>query len=573
MSPIHDIINFAVRTYLQYYETSEQASLLRADASFAAEPTKDLMIGVLERFRSLVNEEITTQVYFMKRRRNQEHSIIYRLPPELLVEIILATDPTSRSSSSFRTFTGVSKYWFDAIVQCPRIWSLVDLSAEPQSRKMEMTRRLCGLVEVQCKSDPFGLDRSLTELAGLNPPRLRSLVCVLSRKTEALLSFFQDRSSNIVDLAITTDIRETPERRFDLGTDGPSLCHVDMRKVALPWTSPRLSQLRTLTLENLKKDVPSINDLYNVLTSSPALLRLRLRYIDIAGQEGPEVLTPIDRPIPLPELRHLEFYHVPSIIPNTLVPLICSHSCQYLEVGLREWAPLEPNEGTLDLIISSVVTQSTLFIRISDAEGTPYVSLTSYPRVARDVWGDWDDHNTGIAVKVLACSADGPWGLFDELVSGLQAADWNPKDLQLSLDATQNASDTDTVLPLICNFIASFPTVTELKFTLPTLLSVCFVLRFLEGGTAGMSTPLPKLTSIDLRQATVFYDQEELENGVRSFLERRYPLHHPAAADAPPEVSPLARIFVPHLVAEKLRCAWPTTSLSRKEVLNNWRPM
>ncbi|KAG8946015.1 hypothetical protein FRC04_012134 [Tulasnella sp. 424] len=573
MSPIQDIVKVAVQTYLQHYVAPEKASLLRADASFAAEPTKDLMIDVLEKFQSLVNEEITTQVCFMKRRRNQEHSSIYRLPPELLVEIILATDPTSRSRASFRTLMSVSRYWFDAIVQCPRIWSLVDLSAAPQARKMEMTRKLCGPVEVQCRSDPSDLDRSLTELAALTPARLRSLVCVLSPSTEALLSFFQERSSNIVDLEITANTRETLERHFDLGTDGPSLCHVEMCGVALRWTSPRLSQLRTLTLENLKEHTPSISDLYNVLTSSPALRRLRLRYIDIAGQEGPEVLTQMNRPIPLPELRHLEFYHVPGIIPSTLVPLIHSRSCQYLEVSPQGWVPWEPNGG-MDLIISSAVTQATLYISISDAQNTPSVGLTSYPRVEREVWGDWDDHNTGIAVKVLACSADGPWGLFDELVSGLQAAGWNPKDLHLSWDATQNASDTDTVLLLICNFIASFPTITKLEFDLPTSLSLCSVLRFLGGGMTGMSTPLPELASIDLRQPRAFFhDQEELGNGVRSFLERRYPLYHPAAADAPPGVSPLARIFLPYFVAERLRCAWPTTSLSMEEVLNNWRPM
>ncbi|KAG8946016.1 hypothetical protein FRC04_012135 [Tulasnella sp. 424] len=570
MSPIQDIVKVAVQTYLQHYVAPEKASLLRADASFAAEPTKDLMIDVLEKFQSLVNEEITTQACFMKRRRNQEHSIIYRLPPELLVEIILATDPTSRSRSSFRSFMSVSKYWFDVIIQCPRIWSLVDLSAAPESRKMEMTRRLRGPVEVQCRSSPFDLDRSLTELAALNPTRLRSLVCILWPTTEALLSFFQERSSNIVDLAMACSTAMIPERRFDLGMDGPSLCHVDVRKVALPWASPRLSQLHTLTLQNLKKDMPSISDLHRILTSSPALRRLRLRFIGIEGQEPPEGLTPPSQPILLPELRELVFDKVPSAIPKTLIPLIRSHSCQHLEVRPWKRAPLEPNEGTLGLIIGSVVDQSKLLIRLSHAKGTPSVALTSDQLVEGDTLGDWADYITGINVELSTPpSADGPWGVFDELASRLHAAGWNPKDVHILSGANPNALGTDAVLPLLYNFISSFPTITKLHFNLPTSLGACSALRFLEGGTTGMSTPLPELTSIELYVHST-PEPVGLEDGVRSFLERRYPLHRPASADALPEVSPLARIVVPQFVVEPLGRAWPATSLSRKEVLINW---
>ncbi|KAG8935108.1 hypothetical protein FRC00_011459 [Tulasnella sp. 408] len=121
MSPIQDIVAFAVQTYLKHSSTPEQLTLLTTDTSLATESAKDSMVEVLTNLQSLVSEEITSQLTHLKRRRNQEHAQIYQLPQEVFVEIVLAA--TSFSSGSTDPFTPmkVSKYWFDTVARCPNI--------------------------------------------------------------------------------------------------------------------------------------------------------------------------------------------------------------------------------------------------------------------------------------------------------------------------------------------------------------------------------------------------------------------------------------------------------------------
>ncbi|KIO27980.1 hypothetical protein M407DRAFT_22748 [Tulasnella calospora MUT 4182] len=578
MSPIKDVVAFAVQKYLEHYSTSEQSTLLDTDASLATEPAKDSMIGVLKNLQSLVNEEVVRQSTYLKRRRNQEHSRIYQLPQEVFVEIMLTATSLDLKITDAFTVMRVSKYWFDTVAQCPHIWSRLNVATRPQPGIMTMMRTLRGPVEVQCSGEPeLGLDGSLAALSTLDPTRLRALVWQWSSRTEALHSFFQERNSNIVDLAVDRVATLSPQRQLDLSPDGVYLRHLDLRRVTLPWTSPRLSQLQTLSIEELHYEEPSIYGLYRILRSSPALRHIRIQHFNDANQEQLDASRPITEPIFLPELRSLHLDWVPSIIINTLVPLIRSPSCQYLEIRPQSRVPLdpwnflqplpsseplelEPSDTILDLIIGPINSQSTLDILVEHKKGNLSVSLSSLLRRRRNIWGDWDDDDTGISIKFFPSTVESLQNLFDGLISRLKAVRWKPQALDLSSSVSQGTLGTETVPALLCNFLLTFPTITRLDLALPASSTYCYALRLFEDG-------IPELTSFIMYHA--YSGQEEWVNGIKAFLERRYPPRLQGDPSGGQTVSRLVKLYVPSEIVERLQQEWPATSLSMEDVLRD----
>lgn len=116
---------------------------------------------------------------------------------------------------------------------------------------MAILRMLRGPVEIQCRRDPVDLNGYLADLTTLDPTRSQALVWYRSRRTEPLRSFLRERNSSIVDLAVEGDAWRSTTHRLDLSPEGPWLRHVGLCRMALPWTSPRLSRLQTLTLGSL----------------------------------------------------------------------------------------------------------------------------------------------------------------------------------------------------------------------------------------------------------------------------------------------------------------------------------
>ncbi|KAG8919780.1 hypothetical protein FRC01_001114 [Tulasnella sp. 417] len=594
MSPVQDIVASAVQTYLKHLSTPEVSTLLTTDASLAAESAKDSMIEVLKNLQSLVNEEMTKQSTSLKRRRNQEHSRIYQLPHEVFIEITLAATSFALNITDAFTLMRVSKYWFDTVAQCRHIWSRLDLDTRPQPGVMAMMRALRGPLEIQCEWEPeLGLDGPVAYLSTLDPTRLRAVVWNWWDKAEALHLFLLRRNAHIIDLAADRFKTYSPQRRFELSPEGLCLRHLDLRHVTLPWTSPRLSRLQTLSIQDIRRDEPSIHDLYRILSLSPALRRIRIRSFQGANQEQLATPHPITEPIFLPELRSLELVSIPFVIINTLLPLIRAPSCQYLELrprGLERSEPrnrLEPSDAILDLIINPIFSRSMLDIVVDGKEGVLSVSFTSSRQPERNTWGDWDDPHKGISVDLFPPTMESLKNLLDGLISRLKVAGWQPKRFDLSFCVPKNTTlGTEMVPALLLGFPLTFQTITRLDLFMPSSAAYSSALRLLED-------EIPELTSLAIFHAYTG-STEETVNGIKAFLERRYPprlqgnpsarrkisqlakiyapWRHPPHVQGNPSVRPavsqLEKIYVDSRLAECLQGEWPATSLSMKEVLS-----
>ncbi|KAG8899510.1 hypothetical protein FRC01_010484 [Tulasnella sp. 417] len=560
MSPIQEIVNLAVQAYFQHYSTPEQSTLLATDPSLTAESSKDSMIKVLESVQSLVNEEIIKRTTDLKRRRNQVHASIYQLPHEIFAEILAVVGSATLNISKALILMNVSKYWCDTVTQHPHIRLRVDVTPRRQPGKMTILGMLRGPIEIECLQDPSDLHDSLADLATatLDPTRFQVLRWHSSPRTKALHSFFQEQNSNIIDLAVEGNhTRPGISRRLELSPEGRCLRHVDLRNITVPWASPRLSQLQTLALESLNRgEYPSADDLYRILSLSPALRRIRLRHLYNAVHED-SALPLTKEPLFLPVLRSLHFSGSTSDI---ILPLLRAPSCQNLSAS-PQWAPSKNGDAILDLITSSMASQSTMAVKVEGIKGVPSVLLTSSPHNSRSALGDWDDHDTGITVRLIPSTVEGLRNLFEGLISRLQAARWRPARLTLELDVHDDALGAQMVLPLLCRFPLAFDTITSLTLMSRSPSTHSSALRLLEDG-------IPELTFLKTWTHPYFpFDAKEWANGIKAFLERRYPLHLQDAPDAPQQLSRLSSIDVPGPVAKYLRRDPPATSLSMSELL------
>lgn len=397
----------------------------------------------------------------------------------------------------------------------------------------------------------------------LDPTRLRAMVWYWSDKTEAIHSFYRERNSTIVDLAADRDSSDSPQRRLDLSPEGLCLRHLDLR-MGLSWASPRLSRLRTLSIQYLHYEHPSSHDLYRILSASPALRRIRIDHFYYTNQEQLHASRAITEPVFLPELRSLHLT-VPSIIIYTLVSLIRSPSCQYLKLHPTAQKPserLEPSDAILDLITHSVTSQSLLDILVEDLSGNLSVSLVSSLRQGRDTWGDWDDPDTGIGIRLFPPTMEGLQDLLDGLILRLEVACWKPETLNLSFNVSRDTLDTETLIfpEFLFSFPLTFQTIRRLNLALPSSSTYCSALRLLVD-------EIPQLTCLIMYDASNgFSGREEWVKEIKVFLERRYPLHPQGDSSGGQTFSWLAKIYVPSYVADCLQREWPATLLSMEEV-------
>ncbi|KAG8946019.1 hypothetical protein FRC04_012138 [Tulasnella sp. 424] len=339
----------------------------------------------------------------LNRLRNQEHSLIYRLPPELLAEILLlAVDWRLWSVEQLRPLASVSTSWRDTILSCTRFWSVMDALASEKARRTAMKRNPEGPVDLWCKGRPSAsaLESFINDVKTIKQTRLRSVVCDYREEMSEFMKWLQDQNSAFIDVLITNDCTSSVPVHLELSSEGPALRHIDIRAVILPWQSPRLTNLRTIHLAYLRFSAPQVNHLYTILSSSPELERLSLVSVGAADGESPGSLPATARLIELPVLKTLVF-EVAGTIAQEVIPLIRASECH--TVIADGGVVLEPREPIMKLIAKPITLSDTLMLRMEDRNGT-FIHIFSGPSLS-DSRVYWVRDRPGVNVKIAIPSA------------------------------------------------------------------------------------------------------------------------------------------------------------------------
>ncbi|KAG8971052.1 hypothetical protein FRC05_011518 [Tulasnella sp. 425] len=573
MARQQEFIKTSISSYLKLFSSQER---IVDDDLLSTEAAKINMTEILER----ISDVFTREAAKLKSRRNNEHSTIRQLPPEVFVEILLlAVDWLWWDTEKLRTLASVSTYWRDTIISCNRFWPVIDVMASEKARRMAMKRNRDGPVDVWCWSWPesAAMNSFAQDVKAVHSARWRSLLYEYRLETAAFLDYLQTQTSSLIDVLLSNPAIYGPTLSLELSREGPHLRHVDVRSMCLPWQSPRLTNLSTLCLRRIYQGIPHLEDLYQILSTSPRLERLCL--IEVNSQEidrnsqGSLSVTP--RPISLPILTALSFENVSKAITHKLLPLIHATSCNTAIInGEGEFsAILEPQETNLELIAQPVKVSESLRLKL-ETQGEPHVHILSKPKIDFN-WVHWAVDKPGVDIKLAVHSADTLTRTWNQLTAVLKSCGGPSTITNIEIEWSMDSSGQEVPFPV--GLLEFCPALTTLQVTDDSTTNLTPLIRLLRKTTWPNADQRSHTYSWLLPNVNTFIfhgqnirELEECATEVKDLLETRYPEQKADSTNQKiASQTPMETLKLPSVLVARLRAMSISTCLKFDDVIQS----
>ncbi|KAG8946036.1 hypothetical protein FRC04_012155 [Tulasnella sp. 424] len=227
---------------------------------------------------------------------------------ELLVEVLLnALNDTEWSTEDLQRLASVCKYWREVILKTPQFWRIMDAGHGRDAWSRVLSRNSGGALDVRIWGFDHGVNGAdadrLWEFANLLKPESRRIRSIESQAGLSLgyIQSFLDSSPFplLSDIKLLVSPAPPTPYVFDVG-DGVPFQHLHLGGVVIPWDSPRLSGLETITLWGIHQNAPTISALHRILSLAPRLRRLSLfswtnttDFDDPSSEELPTITLPL----------------------------------------------------------------------------------------------------------------------------------------------------------------------------------------------------------------------------------------------------------------------------------------
>lgn len=535
------------------------------------------MIAILDNLEASSSPEIVERKVQLRRRRNQEHSHIYKLPVEILIEILLfAAGWSGCNVDQLHEQASVSKRWFDTVVGCSRFWTMFDADEIPAVRRMAMRRNPNGPLDIIFLWKPEYAEEAIEDLEEISPARWRSIRYNVHSKTVSLFEYLHSDNSGLVDVQIFNELGHS-NLSLDLFPDGSHLERVELWRMSLPWDSPRLSDLRWLFIEDLWEDIPSIDELHRILASSPMLEHLSLIKIEPVNDaddsddsdEPPRSFQQV--PVSLPMLRTLQFKDIPRKFQNTLVPLLNAPSCLALVIGAvdsDDRIPLDLHDTTLDLMAYPLSTPLKMNILMEMDQTTALILLDSEPTI-HDDWYCKEPSTLGVDVQFEIEGLRNIGKLWDGIIARSHHFKNNWESVHFRWDGSIGAAQSEHLLPW--NLLTTCPNVVDLHVSTSLPYIIISILRFLGERRVGWTLPALRSLSLNVDHTEESPHSDawvgELVDDIQLFLEKRYPPTTVTSSNTNRECRMLESLRLPQGVSDLLRRRVVSTSLNLERLL------
>ncbi|KAG8895822.1 hypothetical protein FRB99_000324 [Tulasnella sp. 403] len=290
----------------------------------------DQNIDALEAASQAIMQEFVARTTILRRLRN-ERTPIHRLPPEILIEILLGTiHPVEWSLHDLWQLAQVSRYWADLILSTTCFWPEVNHSYSPKLMSATLRRNPSGPLLVRC-----GIPKATKEVANeflaetmKYASRWRTLVYsgAAVGNLQTALTCAQSLESLYLRVRPRDPTLQIPRTL--------PLKHVQIMSSSLQWEINTFSGLSFLAL--CKLTGPSLVQLCTILWASPRLRKLVLYSwsLSIFGTEGQEndIGSVAGKPIRLPSLESLCIRCIPRYIAHHLIMHIEAPTCRSMHV-------------------------------------------------------------------------------------------------------------------------------------------------------------------------------------------------------------------------------------------------
>ncbi|KAI0919604.1 hypothetical protein AcV5_001625 [Taiwanofungus camphoratus] len=317
---------------------------------------------------------------------------VNQLPNELLVEIFSCVKERD-GDMQWMKFTGVCGYWRAVAVSTPKLWSQIDLGKGVAFLRLCLERSQNAAADIFCRTwvleTPEIVEALLPHVHRIRSLRMSTTESLHPSLEELLplLNFPMPRLETLVLNPSNPYNNWQDELLFKpIVNQFPSLQHLSLSFVGIPWKSPVYKGLRSLSLSNHGKCPPlSIDAFLNMMEACPCLEQLALS--ESGPSPPPEVDTapypPPKRVVSLPKLRQLEVMNVPVNVSYLLDHLaIPASAMAFIRCLLRDFDELGGNAFASALPRYSV--PSSLFAEVQRIN----VDMTSPFRLSLVAWND-----------------------------------------------------------------------------------------------------------------------------------------------------------------------------------------
>ncbi|KIO27991.1 hypothetical protein M407DRAFT_22759 [Tulasnella calospora MUT 4182] len=469
--------------------------------------------------------------------------------------------------------------------------------AKGEVRKMAMKRNPNGPVDVWCWAQPdsTAVREFIEDAQTIHETRWRSILYDYRSETEGFLNHLRTQTSSLIDVFLfNPNVSYGSTVSLDLSPEGPHLRHVDIRGMGLPWQSPRLTNLATLSLRYIYHRIPQPEHLYTILSSSPRLERLCVTDVTPGEIDPTGSLPTTSPPITLPVLATLVFKNVSNSITHSIVPLIRAPACKTVVVdGEGELSfRLRPQETTFELLAQPITASESLKLKFKMG-GESCLHIQSEPYIAPE-WVYWAHDKPGVDVRLAVHSADGLARMWSQLdvVLGSRGAVTNIKTLEIECSADVLGQE----LPFPSGLFGFCPELATLRCVDDTGTAFRRLLRLLqkregakegtalrrlvrllpkregtkEGVRIGTSKwPIPKLNHL-IYSVNTMLDEEKCAAALKAFLELRYPSHsNDSTLQSIENPTPLKTLDLPSALAVKLKAMDISTFLKLDDVIQS----
>ncbi|KAG8894734.1 hypothetical protein FRC01_012791, partial [Tulasnella sp. 417] len=466
--------------------------------------------AAVENLQKVVGRRFSEYSAKLYRRRNSLLPI-YRLPVEILIDIFLRViDLINWDMEQNRKIASVCKAWYDIIIKSPQFWHRINASQDIDTIKQIMRRNSDGPFSILSDKGSIGESKH-EEIFTLLAPQSHRWQSIMFQGpiTDTIFNLISSPAPELTELFIYRLSGES-QRRFDL-PEGKSIQRVDVGFISLPWSSPRLSTLRSIQIGTLENDLPTLSELCTILSSSPELTWLRLS--NWTENAPPQDDTAPEYPIRLPKLETLVLQSIQPRYVNHLLSHVHSTSCTCLLLDDAPSNHLQTVDAPLvHLMASSISTANSLHLDLDESE--LQLAITSTPKAqVLDKWIYWANRKPGIEVTIKLKNLNEMRALA-EAIAGMDLAKGQGEDAERSILLTLRGRDSDpppettgetgadpgAQTPFPCETLGYLPIIKEIKCR--NHFNATPLLRYLGRPQTNLDDtvkwPCPKLSKLEV---------------------------------------------------------------------------
>ncbi|KIO16846.1 hypothetical protein M407DRAFT_33505 [Tulasnella calospora MUT 4182] len=323
---LDDFVAGKAKETFQYYWGATQSS-----PTPTGQESLDAKIDALEKCRVAMMKGFDLEAIGLRQMRNT-WAPLHRLPMETFITILLQVveDHDTNEPFQLHNLARVCSHWRAVLLNYPEFWKALSpqFGGHFQRWSLEKNRnsplRIYYVPRLSMSRDARV---DFLDLVVRHAGRWQMLV-FQDTIDEYICALLRQEMPRLTDIFInnTTDSSLLPSPELFL-SQGATLRYLSLTNAAVPWHSVRVQNLRALELWRITRCLPSLRQLYAILSSSPQLWCLML--LDLATESMLDEEPPQGE-IYLPYLTTLAIRNVPAPITQMVLSTIIAPACNFV---------------------------------------------------------------------------------------------------------------------------------------------------------------------------------------------------------------------------------------------------